>query len=125
MFRSFAIAISFLFTFTLTSCESIQRDIYITNFDHFVIKIENKANTYTDKDWEDADNEFKKFSEIDYEKFKNNLTEEQNSKINDLNGRYNALRIKQGIKKFGKGLKNSLEELKSTLKNLSTDSLIK
>jgi len=124
MFRSFAIAISILFSITLNSCESYQRDSYLGDFNHFIDKIEKKGNSFGEKDWQNADIEFKSLSEDEYEKFKNNLTEEQNSKINDLKGKYYALRIKQGIKEFGKGLKNSLEQINSAAKELAADSTL-
>ncbi len=113
------------FTVTLFSCESYQRNNYVSNFDHFIDNLETKSTTYNDKDWQDADNEFKNLSEIEYDKYKTNLTEDQNSKINDLKGKYYALRIKQGIKEFGKGLKNSLEQINSVTKEIASDSTIK
>ena len=125
MFKPFAVALFFFFSLTLFSCESYQRNNYVSNFDHFIDKIENKYAAYNDKDWQDADNEFNHLSEIEYDKFKNNLTEEQNSKINDLKGKYYAIRIKQGIKDFGKGLKNSLEQINSTTKEMASDSTLK
>jgi len=125
MFKPFAIAILLFFSLTLFSCESYQRNHYVSNFNHFIDKVENKASTFNDKDWQDADTEFKNLSELEYDKFKNNLSEEQNSKINDLKGKYYALRIKQGIKEFGKGLKNGLEQINSAAKELTSDSTIK
>ena len=125
MFRSFLFAIMLFFSLTLFSCESYQRNHYLSNFNHFIDKVENKGISYNEKDWQDADNEFKNLSELEYDKYKKNLTEEQNSKINDLKGKYYALRIKQGIKELGKGLKNSLEQLNSAAKEIASDSLSK
>lgn len=125
MFKPFSFAILLFFTLIFPSCESYQSRNYISNFDHFIDNVEKKSSTYNEKDWQDADTEFKNLDEIEYDKFKNNLTEEQNSKINDLKGKYYALRIKQGIKDFGKNLKNSLEQINSTTKELSSDSTIK
>ncbi len=125
MFRSFLFAIILFFLLTLFSCESYQRNHYLSNFNHFIDKVENKGISYNEKDWQDADNEFKNLSELEYDKYKNNLTEEQNSKINDLKGKYYALRIKQGMKEFGKDLKNGLEQISSTINHLVKDSTIK
>ena len=119
----FTILIFLIITFF--SCESYQRNNYVSNFKQFVDKVENKASTYNDKDWQDADNEFKNLSEVEYNKYENDLTEEQNSKINDLKGKYYALRIKQGIKAFGKELKNSLEQINSASKELASDTTLK
>jgi len=113
------------FTITFCSCESYQRNNYISKFDYFIDKVEKRSSTYNEKDWQDADSEFKNLNDIEYEKFKNNLTNEQNSKINDLKGKYLAIRIKQGIKDYGKGLKNSIELINSAAKELSSDSTIK
>ena len=57
------------------SCSVLMsKESYMKKFDAFVKEVSEKHQTYSAKDWEKHAATYKKFSEVWYEKFKNDLT---------------------------------------------------
>ena len=81
---------------TLASCEN--KESYIQDFSQFVQEVEDHADKYTDK-------EFDNFTGSIYKKYAEELTAEEKIEIAKCQTTYTALKAKAGIK-------NSLENLK-------------
>ena len=85
--------------------------LLVKRFEHFVDKVEKNAATYTEEDWEKANESFsdlmKEYDE-DYDK----CSEEQHDRIDKCIGRYHALVVKSGAD-------DTLKELNEVLSKVS------
>ena len=85
--------------------------LLVKRFEHFVDKVEKNAATYTEEDWEKANESFsdlmKEYDE-DYDK----CSEEQYDRIDKCIGRYHALVVKSGAD-------DTLKELNEVLSKVS------
>ena len=85
-----------------------------------VEKSKEKQNEFTENDWQLADKKLQEFKE-EFELKKNQMTEEEREKANELIGKYYAIRIKGFGKELQESIKDFGEQMKSTIKEL-TDS---
>ncbi len=60
----------------LTSCTS-EKEVFISEVDHFVEDVEKKHEKYDDKDWERKNKEFERLLENDFEAVEENLSREE------------------------------------------------
>ena len=67
---------------------------YLRSFESFVERIERHADSYTEKQWEKADNQFEIFTGEKYDKVEACLTPEQKKKVGELTARYYKVRLK-------------------------------
>jgi hypothetical protein len=104
--------------FSFFSCNSLSSDAYISNFYDFVASVEKEYQDYQSNDWEKKDLIFEQFSEVDYEKYKSNLTSTQNTEVNRLIGKYQAIKIKSAINSTSLQLNNVLEQAGGLLEEL-------
>ena len=85
--------------------------LLVKRYEHFVDKVEKNAATYTEEDWEKANESFsdlmKEYDE-DYDK----CSEEQHDRIDKCIGRYHALVVKSGAD-------DTLKELNEVLSKVS------
>ncbi|MBO4738586.1 MAG: hypothetical protein J5606_03390 [Bacteroidales bacterium] len=75
------------------SCQSGVKG-YLRSFESFVDRIERHADSYTEKQWEKADNQFEIFTGEKYDKVEARLTSEQKKKVGELTARYYKVRLK-------------------------------
>ena len=65
--------------FLLTACES--KDSYMSDFGNFIERIQEKSDSFTERDWEKADDQFSKYTGSSYEKYAEELSNEEKLQI--------------------------------------------
>jgi hypothetical protein len=120
--------IKYLFLFivflNLNGCISVQKKSYIDNFETFVSDVEANYKTYSEKDWEEADLKYENFTEVDYKKYNNSLTESENSHLNTLIGKYEAIKLKAGILGIKSQLQNSIQQASTFIDEIVSDTTL-
>ena len=96
----------------------------MAKFDAFVSETSTNCENYTDKDWAKADTTFAHFENEFLNKWNNDLTSDENARINELKGKYQAIKVKAGLLDLKNGLNNLLEQSKSFVKELASDSTL-
>ena len=98
---------------------------YLESFRVFVAEIELHADEYTTEDWKENDDLFESYAEYQYQKYKYDLTEEENEEIGRLIARYVAaslpIRTDMYIEKLKEEYQNHKEVIRGFLKELSGD----
>jgi cell division protein FtsL len=94
----------------------------MTSFDSFVTKVSRNYNTYTEKEWQEADKEFTDFTEVEYVKYESIMTEEETGKVNSLIGKYEAYKLKAGLGGLKNQISNSIQQGAAMLKEIASDS---
>ena len=93
--------------------------LLVKRFEHFVDKVEKNYATYTDEDWDKANETFsdlmKEYDE-DYEK----CTEEQHERIDKAIGRYHAIVVKSGAKEAVQSFNDAMGKVSTKLKSILT-----
>lgn len=85
--------------------------LLVKRFEHFVDKVEKNAATYTEEDWEKANESFSNLMK-EYDEDYDKCSEEQHDRIDKCIGRYHALVVKSGAD-------DTLKELNEVLSKVS------
>lgn len=110
---TFIFAIYFM---SFSSCkEAIFKQQYVSNFETFIEELRKDHIKYTEEDWKKAEEKFKFLSETEFEKFKNDLSNEDKSKINTLKGNYFGIYTKHKAGELGDELKDLLKQAEGVL----------
>jgi len=100
-----------------TSCMApANKDAYLIRFSQFVDRVKEDHSAYTKKDWEYADERFRKFSEEWHARFEEELTATEELKIASLIIQYNLYRGKDKVQDIYKEeLKGDVDKLKEKI----------
>ena len=71
----------FIVTLFFSSCSKMTKDKYMSEYGQFIQQINEKHTTFTAKDWQKADKNYKKYDEKLYNVFQNQLLFEDKLKI--------------------------------------------
>lgn len=105
--------------FSLTSCkEALFKEQYVSNFENFLEEFRENHAAYNEEDWKKAEEKYKYYAETEYEKFKNDLTQEQKGKVNNLKGSYYAIFTKHKAGELGEELKELLQQAEGALNEI-------
>lgn len=74
------------------SCTS--KEDYIKEYAEFINDVECNYKNYNEEQWSEADEQFSEFSEKDYFKFKDKLTEEERDTLDILDGIYLGIKAR-------------------------------
>lgn len=108
-----------IFLIAFSSCkEAIFKEQYVGNFENFVEELRKNHVKYTEEDWNKAEEQYKFYSETEYEKFKNDLTVEQKSKVNTLKGNYFGIYAKHKAGELGNEFKDLLQQAEGVLNEI-------
>lgn len=83
-----------LLVFLAACTESMTKAGYIQNYETWIFQLKKDYKGYKESDWVQAEVEFKKFSETEYIRFKDDLTPVEIQRIDILSGQYYALVFK-------------------------------
>jgi len=92
--------ITLLSVFILSSCSfdvCSSKRMYVNSYDQFMKKIEKNQEDYSEKDWEELDAKFERFSEECYEKFEDDLSKKEKNQIMKHNLKYVVVRVKSEL----------------------------
>jgi hypothetical protein len=95
-----------IFTFLLliqlaTSCLiPAKKEKYMINFERFVKNVEKESEQFKPRDWRWADKRYRKYSEEWYQKFREELTLQEQIRVAGFKLRYQAVKERSGIKRI-------------------------
>ena len=93
------------------SCCNTKKE-FITSFEKFISITESNYTDYNSATWDKVNAEFKELSEVEFNKFKGKLTDEEKTKIGKLKGRYYLVLAKYKaleLQRRGKGIYDQIE----------------
>jgi len=105
------------------ACKS-SKSAYISDLESFITKVEKEYPNYTDKDWEEVNQDYDKLSNIRYQEIENSLTTEEREKVSDLFDRFQACRVKTSLKEIKNGIKSGLNRASKFIENIVSDTSI-
>ncbi len=95
-FRQFCIYFSLI---CLIGCSIFySKENYLKDFKSFIAELKENYSEYSESDWSSADKQYIEFTEVLYEKFKNEFSSEEKMEVNKLKGAYVTLKLNKNIK---------------------------
>ena len=92
---------------------------YISSYEAWINKLKVEYKEYKKADWSKAEADFKRYSHGEYNRFKDQFTEEERERIDNLTGQYYAMlakyktnQVKGELKSIMNKAKGMFEELK-------------
>jgi len=94
----FLAACAMIVAIVASSCQTgYSKASYISKLEKFVTDVDENWKTYTDEDWAKADARMAAFEEK-YEKYADDFTKEEESKVSKLMSKYSIIRLKGKVK---------------------------
>lgn len=93
------------------SCEiSLNKEMYLANFQEFILTVEQKALKVEDEDWKSFNETFDYYSKTEFNRFEGQLTEEELQMIDLLIGKYVGLKVKYEANKAANWLERKANQ---------------
>ncbi|MBK8701493.1 MAG: hypothetical protein IPN29_18885 [Saprospiraceae bacterium] len=112
------ILLLFLATLMVSCGDSFKRTSFLNEYENFVESLAKNGASYDEKKWQEAEEKFRQYSEMEYPKFKEGFTPEERTKYNSLTGRYYGLLAKHKASSISRELEGLLEQTKGVLNEL-------
>lgn len=93
--------------------------LLVKRFEHFVDKVEKNYTTYTEEDWDKANETFSDLMK-EYDEEYDKCTEEQHDRIDKAIGRYHALVFKSGADDAMEAFKTTMSKVGVKVKSILT-----
>jgi len=119
--KQLPILVSVLLLFAIACIESFTKDSYIRNYEAWVITLKLHYKDYKDSDWSRAEAEFKRYSETEYNRLKDDLTQEERQKVDRLAGQYYAMLAKYKAYKVKDEINSMMNKAKGMFEELQKD----
>lgn len=115
-------SILFIMFFFLIGCDATnKKEDYIENYELWLKGVKAQWANYKDEQWEEAEKQFDKYNNDQYDKFRDLLTEEQQKKVSMLAGQWYAIQVKRRANQIKIGLKNSLSTVEGLIEELKIE----
>lgn len=95
----------------LCSCQSKEERV-ISGLEKLAAQIDKRADSFTDKDWEDA---MIKYEELHRQALECDFTQEQLKELGRVEGRLTTIFAKEGTKKIGRNIKDLIDGGKAVI----------
>lgn len=119
--KQLPILVSVLLLFATACTESFNKDGYIRNYEAWVSTLQLHYKDYKDSDWSRAEAEFKRYSETEYNRFKDDLTPEERQKVDRLAGQYYAMLAKYKANQVKVEIKSMMNKAKGLFEELQKE----
>jgi len=94
-----------------SSCSAFySKEDYIKDFTAFVETVEKDYSTFKEEDWKNSDLDYQKYTNEDFLKFRDKLSEDDKYIIGKLKGRYETLKLKVELKKVYDNAKDAVDQ---------------
>lgn len=97
------------------------KDTYLKKFDAFVSDTEKNYKSYSQEKWIDVSEEYEQYSNDEYEKYQDKLTEEDLKAIGSYKYRYLKTVMASEIDEFSTNAKNSIKQLEGFIEAMKTN----
>jgi len=124
MLKPYYFLLFFAAIFLVYSCDSLQKNNFISSFNTFISNTEMNYKNFNDKDWEEADFKYKNFVEIEYKKYYTKFSDDENKQVNILIGKYQALKLKSSITEVKNTILNKIEQVKTIVNEVAADTTL-
>lgn len=115
--RNLIYVASIVVIIVLASCGMSSKDSYIKQFNSFLENIEKKE-SLSEKELEKASARFEEFTTTYYDKFKDELSNDDLKKVGELKARYLKVVAKQHLKEIDSSLEKAGKEIEGFLDGL-------
>ena len=104
----------------LSACTniSVSKSEYISTYESWVEQLKSNYKNYNESDWAKVEKEFNAYNQQEYNKYKDQLTDSERMKVDNLTGQYYAvfakyqgIRIKQEMKSIFNEVDGMVKEL--------------
>lgn len=79
--------------FVIKNSSPFSKESYLEDYKEFIEEVSNENDTYSDEDWEEADEQFEKFNEEWYAKFEEELSFTEKITVTKYNAEYKIYRF--------------------------------
>ena len=116
MKKTFCIVLSVIM---LAGCcyRPFTKEQYISCFKEFVFGLENEYEFFTEEEWEEIEDEYLKYSEVYYKRFKDDLTTKDIIKINYIRSVYYGYKVKNELQDFMGSLSSGISGFSTHYEN--------
>lgn len=113
--------VSVLLLFATACTNSLNKQDYITSYETWINKLKIEYKGYKKDDWSKAETDFKRYSEGEYNRFKDQFTEEERERIDNLTGQYYAMLAKYKADQLEGELKSIMNKAKGMFEELKKE----
>jgi hypothetical protein len=110
-----AFYVLFIGIWFFTSCSFYSKDDYLKDFNKFINDVETNFESFSEEDWKLKDADFQNYTTELYEKFKEELTDDDQKLIGKLKTKYLLVKSKSEMKNLGKQINDGLNQLKGAV----------
>ena len=103
-----------------TNSLSTKQD-YISNYEAWVKNLKANYKAYKKPDWSTAEADFKRYSEADYNRFKDQFTDEEREQVDNLTGQYYAVLAKYKANQMKGELKSIMNKAQAMFEELKKE----
>ena len=103
-----------------TNSLSTKQD-YISNYEAWVKNLKANYKAYKKPDWSIAEADFKRYSEADYNRFKDQFTDEERELVDNLTGQYYAVLAKYKANQMKGELKSIMNKAQAMFEELKKE----
>lgn len=100
---------------------SLTKAGYISNYEIWINKLKAEYKTYKEAEWTISEREFKRFSETEYNKFREEFTVEDRRKVDMLTGQYFAILAKYKADKLKEELRSIMNQAEGMYEELQKE----
>ncbi|MBP6397685.1 MAG: hypothetical protein KBF57_10510 [Saprospiraceae bacterium] len=108
----------FFFVSLLACGESIQKQAFLYKYTDFVEEVSKAGANYDEKKWDEMEQKFNDFKEVEYPKYKDKMTAEETQQYNELTGRYYGAVARHQASKLKKEFQGLLDQTQGVLDEL-------
>ena len=119
--KQFIIMVAVLLLVAAACTSSLTKQVYISNYETWINKLKTEYKEYKKDDWSNAEADFKKFSESEYNRFKDQLTEEERERLDNLTGQYYAVLAKYKANQVKGELKSIMNKAQAMFEELKKE----
>lgn len=108
-----------LLLFATACTQPFTKQVYIQNYQTWIASLKQEYKGYKKADWARTEATFRRYSETEYTRFKDDFTQEERQTIDNLTGQYYAVlakykagQVKDELNSFINKAKGMFEELK-------------
>ena len=106
------------------SCHNENKDDFIVNFQSFLKEVNINKTSYTDEDWQIADQQFTELKDGQFPMWKSLLTSSEKQEVNTMIAKYQALKVKRTINDFKMQMEDVADQATTIINELSEDSTL-
>lgn len=108
----------FLFASLVACSGSIQKQAFIFEYTDFIEEVSKDGVNYDEKKWNETEQKFNNFKDVEYPKYKDKMTAGETQKYNELTGRYYGAVARHQASKLKKEFQGLLDQTQGVLDEL-------